>query len=142
MFLLKTFLYQIHVSLVMPGARDAVAEIEKQKTFLDKTADFLVDKIGRPGFVFLHMAWFALWISINVNLLPFGVFDPFPFGLLTMIVSLEAIFLAIFILISQNRAAQVSDLRSELDYEIDVQAEKRSAEILKLLRTLVHKKRR
>jgi uncharacterized membrane protein len=79
---------------------------------------------GSMAFVYLHAAWFAAWLLLNLGV--FGaaaVFDPFPFGLLTLIVSLEAIFLSTFVLISQNRQAGRADVRSELDYETNVRSE-------------------
>jgi len=67
--------------------------------------------------------WFVIWIAINI--LPIGIpqFDPFPFGLLTMIVSLEAIFLSCFVLISQNRQAQKDKIRSDIEYDVNIKAE-------------------
>lgn len=69
----------------------------------------------------MHAIWFALWIV--VNLIPSLTLDPFPFGLLTLVVSLEAIFLSTFVLISQNRQADVDDARAREDFEINVYAE-------------------
>lgn len=63
------------------------------------------------------------WIAINTIDLGIPQFDPFPFGLLTMIVSLEAIFLSIFVLISQNRQSEKDRIRSEIEYEVNVKAE-------------------
>jgi uncharacterized membrane protein len=71
-------------------------------------------------FVYLHILWFTAWILLNVTILRF---DPFPFGLLTLIVSLEAIFLSTFVLLSQNREAARQDLRSEIDFETNVLSE-------------------
>jgi len=62
-------------------------------------------------FIMLHVLWFALWIVLNLPGAPWGRFDPFPFGLLTMIVSLEAIFLSTFVLVTQNRQAAAADRR-------------------------------
>jgi uncharacterized membrane protein len=76
------------------------------------------------NFVYIHTAWFGLWIAINAGL--FGaslVFDDFPYGLLTMVVSLEAIFLSTFVLVSQNRQAARSDIRSDLDFENNLRSE-------------------
>jgi uncharacterized membrane protein len=74
--------------------------------------------------VYIHSVWFAIWIAINIGLLGAALkFDEFPFGLLTMIVSLEAIFLATFVMVSQNRQAARSDVRSQLDFENNVRAE-------------------
>jgi uncharacterized membrane protein len=75
-------------------------------------------------FVYIHAAWFAFWILLNIGL--FGValeFDTFPFGFLTLVVSLEAIFLSTFILISQNRQAVRSEARSQIDFENNLRAE-------------------
>ncbi len=88
------------------------------------TADGITSFAGSMRFVYIHIAWFGLWIALNVGLA--GVdreFDKFPFGLLTMVVSLEAIFLATFVMISQNRQAARADLRSQLDFENNIRAE-------------------
>jgi uncharacterized membrane protein len=75
-------------------------------------------------FVYIHAVWFGIWVLLNIGLAGAGwEFDSFPFGLLTMIVSLEAIFLATFVMISQNRQSQRSDLRSEIDFETNLRAE-------------------
>jgi uncharacterized membrane protein len=90
----------------------------------DHTADTITSVAGSMRFVYIHMIWFGVWIALNVGLN--GVnheFDKFPFGLLTMIVSLEAIFLSTFVMISQNRQAARSDLRSELDFENNIRGE-------------------
>jgi uncharacterized membrane protein len=74
-------------------------------------------------FLLINTLWFTVWIAINT--LPLGIqaFDPFPFGLLTMIVSLEAIFLSCFVLISQNRQAEKDHVRSDIEYEVNIKAE-------------------
>jgi uncharacterized membrane protein len=90
----------------------------------DRVADRITAFAGSLKFVYMHTAWFAVWIVINVGL--FGAaleFDAFPFGLLTMVVSLEAIFLATFVMVSQNRQAARSDLRSDLDFENNLRSE-------------------
>jgi uncharacterized membrane protein len=90
----------------------------------DHTADSITAIAGSMRFVYIHIAWFGVWIAVNVGLA--GVnheFDTFPFGLLTMIVSLEAIFLSTFVMISQNRQAARSDLRSQLDFENNIRGE-------------------
>lgn len=73
------------------------------------------------SFVLLHVIWFASWIC--VNLLAPSAFDPFPFGLLTLVVSLEAIFLSTFVLITQNRQSTRSEEHSRQDFETNVYAE-------------------
>ncbi len=80
-------------------------------------------------FVYVHIIWFGLWILLNVGLLGFLVgkgFDPFPFGLLTMIVSLEAIFLSTFVMISQNRADQRRQSLADHQWELIQQEEKQN----------------
>ena len=87
----------------------------------DRAADAITRFAGSLLFVYLHVGWFALWVVYNVAA-PSG-FDRFPFGLLTLIVSLEAIFLSTFVMISQNREAQRSDIRAQLDFETNVLGE-------------------
>ena len=90
----------------------------------DRTADGITEFAGSMRFVYIHVIWFGVWISLNVGLA--GIdheFDRFPFGLLTMIVSLEAIFLATFVMISQNRQAARADIRSQLDFENNIRGE-------------------
>lgn len=90
----------------------------------NRSADRITNFAGSMKFVYIHIGWFVVWISLNVGLAGIGwEFDKFPFGLLTMIVSLEAIFLATFVMISQNRSSARADLRSELDFENNVRAE-------------------
>lgn len=108
-------------------------QMERRKTPQHKVADAITNFTGSLPFVYIHIAWFIAWTVINVGWTPIPVFDPFPFGLLTMIVSLEAIFLSTFVLISQNRMAEMSEQRSDLDLQVNLLAE---YEITKLL-TLV-----
>ena len=90
----------------------------------NRTADGITTFAGSMRFVYIHIGWFGAWIAVNVGLAGLGwEFDKFPFGLLTMIVSLEAIFLATFVMISQNRQAARTDLRSQLDFENNIRAE-------------------
>lgn len=113
-------------------------EIQKKKTLSDRISDKITSFCGNMYFVYFHIAFFGFWLIYNLFFA--NPFDPFPFGLLTLIVSLEAILLATFILISQNRDTQIAEIRAELDYQTDVQAEKRIAEMLLLLRDLANKK--
>jgi uncharacterized membrane protein len=81
-----------------------------------------------------HAIWFIAWIAINTRLIPgLEPFDPFPFQLLTMLVSLEAIFLALFVLATQNRLGKQADLRANLDLQIDLLAEREMTAVLQLL---------
>jgi len=89
-----------------------------------RAADAMTAFSGSMPFIYLHIIWFGAWLLCNEGV--FGkslIFDPFPFGLLTLIVSLEAIFLSTFVLISQNRQQERADRRSQADYENDIRAE-------------------
>ncbi len=104
-------------------SRNANDEIEVHSTPLQKIADGIAWFSGSMAFLILNGAWFIIWISLNT--LPLGIapFDPFPFGLLTMIVSLEAIFLSCFVLVSQNRQAEKDRVRADIEYDVNIKAE-------------------
>jgi uncharacterized membrane protein len=109
-------------------SRNANEETAENLGILQKIADGLAWFSGSMPFLISHTVWFAVWISLNTFILPKNAdgtrgFDPFPFGLLTMIVSLEAIFLACFVLISQNRQAQKDKVRADIEYEVNIKAE-------------------
>ena len=89
----------------------------------DRLADAMTSFSGSMLFVYLHIFWFGAWLLVNTGRVGIPPFDPFPYGLLTMIVSLEAIFLSTFVLISQNRFSDEADRRSELDLQIGLLAE-------------------
>ncbi len=101
-----------------------------QRTFQARIADAITWFAGSLGFIWLHVAWFGLWIVMNTHLPGMPGFDPFPFGLMTTIVSLEAIFLSAFVLLSQNRMQSAADRRAELDLHINLLAERESTLIL------------
>jgi uncharacterized membrane protein len=104
-----------------PARRDLFGLMRRVQ---DHTADSITTVAGSMRFVYIHVIWFGVWIALNVGLIKINhEFDKYPFGLLTMIVSLEAIFLSTFVMISQNRQAARSDLRSELDFENNIRGE-------------------
>ena len=83
-------------------------------------------------FLLIHALWFGAWIALNVGLVNvpgLSGFDPFPFGLLTMIVSLEAIFLSTFVLISANRQAEKDKVRADVEYDVNIKAEMEVGEL-------------
>lgn len=107
------------------------AKMDKTRTFADRFADAMTTAFGSTWFFVANFICFLLWILINTSALPLvAPFDPYPFGFLTMMVSLEAIFLSIFVLISQNRASKVADLREEIDLQVNVKAEHEITKIL------------
>ncbi len=118
-------------------AKNLNTEHEKQKNIEDRFSDFITDFAGSMRFIYIHTIWFGIWIIINIGILIASAkFDPYPFGLLTLIVSLEAIFLSTFVMISQNRQAKREEIRAQLDYETDVKAEKEIAYIKSTLEAL------
>lgn len=105
-----------------------------KRTRAERLADWIVARAATAEALELHFVWFAVWIVVNTRLVP-GVpaFDPFPFQFLTMVVSLEAIFLTLFVLASQNRLAREADLRSQVDLQINLLAEREMTAVLTLL---------
>lgn len=117
---------------------EAHANIDR--TIPERIADLMTSRLGSMGFLIINFVWFSGWILVNTGHIPrIHIFDPFPFGLLTMIVSLEAIFLAIIVLISQNRAAKIDDLRDEIDLHINTIAEEEITKSIELLILLLKK---
>ena len=100
--------------------QERAAFIRDREQLQDRVADQITAFSGSMAFVYLHVVWFALWCIGN---LIWWRFDPFPFGLLTLIVSLEAIFLSTFVLLSQNRESARSDMRADSDFETNVLSE-------------------
>jgi uncharacterized membrane protein len=103
----------------------------------EQVSDWIVCTAGSGPVLFLHVVWFAAWVIMNVDLIR-GIrpFDRFPFPFLTMTVSLEAIFLALFVLASQNRLARQADKRSHLDLQVDLLAEREMTAVLQLLQDI------
>ena len=104
-------------------SRNVNEEVEETITPVQRVADWIAWFSGSMPFLALNFAWFSIWIIVNSFDVGVSHFDPFPFGLLTMIVSLEAIFLSIFVLISQNRQAEKDRVRADIEYEVNVKAE-------------------
>ena len=104
-------------------SRNVNEEVEEKISPLQRIADWISWFSGSMSFLLLNAVWFVVWIAVNVWEIHVPQFDPFPFGLLTMIVSLEAIFLSCFVLISQNRQAEKDRVRSDIEYEVNIKAE-------------------
>lgn len=121
-----------------------IAELEERalatRSVGEKIGDAASRVIGSMPFVVFHLIWFAAWILLNLGAIP-GIepFDEFPFGLLTLVVSLEAIFLSLFLLISQNRMTRQADKRSHLDLQINLLAEAETTKILRMLEAIADK---
>ena len=119
-----------------------IAELEKaahaKQTFADIVADRVTRFCGSMPFVWVHVIWFAVWIVGNTAL-PIGPIDPYPFSFLTLVVSLEAIFLSTFIMISENRKSRIDERRSHLDLQINLLAEQENTKMLTLLEAIAKK---
>ncbi len=113
------------------------ADHERRSTS-DRAADAITAFCGSVSFIWTHVVWFAGWIGFNVPASGHS-FDPFPFPLLTLVVSLEAIFLSTFILISENRQARIGDRRNLLDLQINLLAEQENTKMLMLLRRIAER---
>lgn len=106
------------------ATRNVNEEIPISSSRGERLSDMLTMVAGDIRFVYFSFIWFFIWITINTGLVPFiPAFDPFPFGFLTLVVSLEAIFLSLFILISQNRGAAREKVRNDIEYEVNIRAE-------------------
>ena len=109
-----------------------------RRTGVDRAAAVIARFCGSMMFVWIHVALFAVWIGYNA--LPwFNHFDPYPFTFLTLIVSLEAIFLSTFILISQNYDMRISERRNQLDLQINLLAEQENTKTLQMLERIAKK---
>jgi len=129
----------------VPNAvRDNIASVtemestlEHRRTLVDRIADLIGGFSGSMTFVFLHLVWFLAWFLINTGVIP-GIprFDPYPFILLAMIVSVEGVLLSTFVLMKQNRMQKRIDVRDQLNLQIDLLAEKEITKSLQLLRAI------
>jgi uncharacterized membrane protein len=112
--------------------REARLAIELQSTWQERLAAAITAFTGSMTFVVLHLVLFGGWITINSGLLGLAAFDPFPFVMLAMIASVEAIFLSTFVLISQNRMAAMNDRREELNVQVTLLAEHEITRLLQM----------
>ena len=114
-----------------------ICELEEhelaKRTWSERFGDLVATQAGKMWFIAAHMIWFTIWITLSLR---GAAFDPFPFPLLTMIVSLESIFLSLFILMSQNRTGLQADHRNHLDLQINLLAEDENTKILQMLQAL------
>ncbi|MBO0779310.1 MAG: DUF1003 domain-containing protein [Ktedonobacteraceae bacterium] len=104
-------------------SRNPNEEQEEHISVGQRIADLIADFSGSIAFLLVNLAVFVVWIVVNTVGAGLLHFDPYPFQFLTMAVSLEAIFLSIFVLISQNRQAAKDRIKADLDYQVDVKAE-------------------
>ena len=102
-----------------------------------RCATGLIRVAGTTTFAAIHLVWFVVWIAVNTGLVSgMRPFDPYPFNFLTLVVSLEAIFLSIWILISQNQMERLADRRAHLDLQINMLAEQESTAAIRMLQRI------
>lgn len=104
-----------------------------ERTRMDRLADWLTRAASSTWFFMLHVIWFVVWIGWNNGAFDLEPFDPFPYGLLTMVVSLEAIFLTMFVLMAQSRESAIAELREELTLQVNLRVEQELTKTLQLV---------
>ncbi len=115
------------------------AKLNARRTLSEKVADWLTTSFGTVWFFTVNAVFFFVWIILNTGLTSVVPFDPYPFGFLTMVVSLEAIFLAVIVLISQNRETKISELREEIELYVNTYAENEITKVMYLVTLLLEK---
>ena len=114
------------------ASRNVNTEVADRRSTVERAADWIAAFSGSITFLMLHIVFFAAWVLLNTRWLPGWkppMFDPFPFGLLTMVVSLEAIILSVFVLLSQNRQVAKDRIRGDIEYEVNLKAELEIAQL-------------
>ncbi|MFN8392457.1 MAG: DUF1003 domain-containing protein [Bdellovibrionota bacterium] len=103
------------------GFKYVLEEVSNDTSWIMRWADRVNELTGQPHFVSIHIIWFALWILLNAGIFTgMAVFDPYPYGLLGIILAIEATLITSFLLISNNRQNTYANKRAELDYEVNV----------------------
>lgn len=120
------------------GEFEYVHEVLKAETrWHEALAEKISSFISNPSFFVVHAFWFGIWVAINTGVVVLvRAFDAYPFGLLGIILAIEAIFITGFLLISQNRQSIHADKRAELDYEVNVRTYREIRQIKAMLQTL------
>jgi len=118
----------------------AIARLQEKahrgRTVAQRLGDWITVCASRESSIAVHLAWFAGWILLNTGRFLVKPFDPFPYTLLTTVVSLEAIFLTLFVLASENRLTQQAERRGQLDLQVNLLAEQEMTMVLRMLREI------
>ena len=109
------------------------AQKAADRTATERLADLLTELASSTPFLIFHVLWFATWIAWNLGAFGLPPFDPYPFGFLTLVVSLEAIFLSIFVLLGQRREGAIAELREEVTLAVILRAEEEITKTLQLV---------
>jgi uncharacterized membrane protein len=112
------------------------AKAHRRRTLAQRIGDWIAVRAARESSIAFHLAWFVGWIAVNSGRLFIRPFDPFPFTLLTTVVSLEAIFLTLFVLASENRLTQEAERRGQLDLQVNLLAEQEMTMVLRMLKEI------
>ena len=120
---------------------DAIAKLEldalNRRTPTERVSDVITKVVGNVGFLLAELVLISGWSLVNLHIIPgFKAFDPFPFGVLALVVSSESVFLTIFVLISQSRMARQSQRRSHLDLQVGMLSEQELTTILQMMQKL------
>jgi uncharacterized membrane protein len=120
---------------------EAISKLEHEalnrRSATERASDSIVKWIGSPTFFLVQVVLVAVWSTVNLNLIPgLKAFDPFPFGILALVISSESVCLTIFVLISQNRMARQTEKRSHLDLQVSMLAEQELTTALQMLQKL------
>jgi len=119
------------------GLNKAFRAIKAQHSANRTSAEILADRMiglaSSTAFLVIHAILFVVWIVWNIPGVPLPQFDPYPYGMLTTIVSLEAIFLSIFVLMTQSRESKIGELREELTLQVNLRVEEEVTKTLHLV---------
>ena len=120
---------------------EAIAKLEHdalaRRTLTERVSDVMTKLVGNMGFLLAHLILISSWSLVNLHAIPgLKPFDPFPFGILALVVSSESVFLTIFVLISQSRMARQAERRSHLDLQVGMLSEQELTTILQMLQKL------
>ncbi len=117
-----------------------IEEVAAETSRIERLADTVTSFTGRPHFVTAHLVWFAAWVLLNSGLIvAFEIFDAYPFSLLGIILSVEAILITSFLLISQNRQNVHAEKRAELDYEVNVRSYRKIRDLQDTLEAITNR---
>jgi uncharacterized membrane protein len=120
---------------------DAIAKLEHdaldRRTLTERASDVITKLVGNLGFLIAQLLLISGWCLVNLHVIPgLKAFDPFPFGVLALVVSSESVFLMTFVLISQSRMARQAERRSHLDLQVGMLSEQELTTVLQMLQKL------
>ncbi len=129
-----------HLTTGRQVVRSLKARSDARRSPSQRLADWMTEMFGSNRFLVVNVVWFVVWTVLNARLIPgLKPFDPFPFSLLTTIVSLEAIVLSVFVLIAQNRSARIDQLHAEVDLQVNLISERELTKVLSLVARIAEK---